>query len=71
VSGVQGVHEFHVWQLAGNNLIASLHVQLEENVTMQGFMEIANATQDIFHKSGIHSCTVQPEFSQVINYRNP
>ena len=40
-------------------VIASSHVAVEEGVT---FNEIATDIKGIFHKHGIHSTTIQPEF---------
>ena len=30
VDGVLAVHEFHVWQLAGDRIIASAHIRLDQ-----------------------------------------
>lgn len=32
VDGVLAVHEFHVWQLAGDRIIASAHIRLVRNM---------------------------------------
>lgn len=62
IEGIQAVHEFHVWQLAGNRLIASAHIRCHNPYE---YMAIAGKVKDLFHKEGIHSTTIQPEFSEV------
>jgi len=59
VKGVLAVHEFHVWQLAGNRIIASAHIRCQ---TPHEYMRIAEEVKCFFHNEGIHSTTVQPEF---------
>ena len=59
VEGVLAVHEFHVWQLAGNRIIASAHIRC---LNLRDYMKVAEKVKDFFHKEGIHSTTIQPEF---------
>ncbi|XP_032230523.2 zinc transporter 1 isoform X2 [Nematostella vectensis] len=59
VDGVLSVHEFHVWQLAGDKIIASAHITCH---TPDEYMAIANQIKQFFHNEGIHSTTIQPEF---------
>lgn len=59
VEGVLSVHEFHVWQLAGNKIIASAHITCR---SPDEYMNIANKIKRFFHNEGIHSTTIQPEF---------
>jgi len=59
VDGVLSVHEFHVWQLAGNKIIASAHITCQ---SPDEYMSIANKIKRFFHNEGIHSTTIQPEF---------
>ncbi|KAG1676665.1 Zinc transporter 1 [Nymphon striatum] len=59
VDGVLAVHEFHVWQLAGDRIIASAHIRCR-NLT--DYMKIAEKVKEFFHNEGIHSTTIQPEF---------
>ena len=63
VEGVMAVHEFHVWQLAGNRIIASAHIRCK-NVT--DYMVVAEQVKKFFHNEGIHSTTIQPEFAEVM-----
>ncbi|GAB1599911.1 zinc transporter 1-like [Argonauta hians] len=59
ISGVLAVHEFHVWQLAGNRIIASAHVRCQN---IEEYMHVAVKIKELFHNEGIHSTTIQPEF---------
>lgn len=56
------VHEFHVWQLAGNRIIASAHIRCHN---LRDYMRIAEEVKSFFHNEGIHSTTIQPEFVEV------
>lgn len=56
------VHEFHVWSLAGNKIVASLHLSLR---SLDEYIRIANEVKEYFHEEGIHSVTIQPEFVDV------
>ncbi|XP_058975628.1 proton-coupled zinc antiporter SLC30A1 isoform X1 [Musca domestica] len=62
VDGVLAVHEFHVWQLAGDRIIASAHIRCHN---LSEYMKIAEKVKEFFHNEGIHSTTIQPEFVEV------
>lgn len=57
--GVLGVHEFHLWQLTSNRLVLSAHITCHN---LREYMTIAAKVKDFFHRVGIHSTTIQPEF---------
>ncbi|XP_022653479.1 zinc transporter 1-like isoform X2 [Varroa jacobsoni] len=59
IDGVLAVHEFHVWQLAGERIIASAHIRCR---SLADYMRIAEKVKEFFHNEGIHSTTIQPEF---------
>lgn len=61
ITGVLSVHEFHIWQLSGNKIIASAHVRCQN---IHDYMAIANDLKEFFHNEGIHSTTIQPEFEE-------
>ncbi|XP_065673505.1 uncharacterized protein LOC100206802 isoform X5 [Hydra vulgaris] len=61
VPQVLSVDEFHIWQLAGNKIIASAHIRCNN---LNDYMTIANQLKEFFHNEGIHSTTIQPEFVQ-------
>jgi zinc transporter 1 len=62
VPGVIAVHEFHIWQLAGNRIIASAHIRCQN---LADYMRIADEVKKFFHNEGIHSTTIQPEFIEL------
>jgi len=68
VEGVLAVHEFHVWQLAGNRIIASAHIRC---LNLRDYMRIAEEVKSFFHNEGIHSTTIQPEFVEVTLFTRP
>ncbi|BFZ16030.1 hypothetical protein BsWGS_19069 [Bradybaena similaris] len=59
MDGIYGVHECHIWQLAGNRIIASAHIRCHG---IAEYMTLAAKIKSLFHKAGIHSTTIQPEF---------
>ena len=59
IDGILAVHEFHVWQLAGDRIIASAHIRC---LNLSEYMKIAENVKEFFHNEGIHSTTIQPEF---------
>ncbi|ODQ45940.1 hypothetical protein PICMEDRAFT_34482 [Pichia membranifaciens NRRL Y-2026] len=61
IPSVLGVHDFHIWNLTEKLLIASLHVEL--NSSPESFLKIATEIKSCLHDYGIHSATIQPEFS--------
>lgn len=67
VDGVLAVHEFHVWQLAGDRIIASAHIRCRN---LSEYMKIAEKVKEFFHNEGIHSTTIQPEFLEIERLHN-
>ncbi|XP_067655326.1 proton-coupled zinc antiporter SLC30A1-like [Haliotis asinina] len=57
--GIVEIHELHIWQLAGNRIVATAHFSCHN---MEDYMYLANQVKEIFHDEGIHSTTIQPEF---------
>ena len=62
ISGVSSVHELHIWSLSGRKIIATAHVTCHNT---EEYMEIAAQIKKFFHEKGIHSTTIQPEFTNV------
>ncbi|RMZ85314.1 hypothetical protein DV738_g62, partial [Chaetothyriales sp. CBS 135597] len=63
---VDECHHLHVWQLSGSKLIASLHVKVNCDIQGSGsasYMHLAREIRQCLHGYGIHSSTIQPEFS--------
>jgi zinc transporter 1 len=61
LDGVKSLHDFHIWNLTEDIFIASLHVEVEANPEL--FLVIASEIRAVLHNYGIHSATVQPEFT--------
>jgi hypothetical protein len=62
VPGISAVHELHIWKLSGNKIIATAHVRCHNS---EEYMQIATKLKSFFHKRGIHSTTIQPEFTDL------
>uniref|UniRef100_A0A8B9G245 Zinc transporter 10 n=1 Tax=Amazona collaria TaxID=241587 RepID=A0A8B9G245_9PSIT len=60
VPGVSSLHEVHVWELAGGKNIATLHIKCQ---TPTDYQDAAYKIRKIFHDAGIHSVTIQPEYT--------
>lgn len=55
------VHELHVWQLTEAVVIGSCHVVCSSDAD---FMKLAPEVKAVFHRYGVHSTTIQPEFTR-------
>ncbi|XP_059841811.1 zinc transporter 10 [Hypanus sabinus] len=64
VDGIYGIHELHIWELAGGKNIASLHVKCLDRST---YKTAGLQIREIFHNAGVHSVTIQVEFSEGVN----
>ena len=58
IPGVEAIHELHVWQLADQRIMATVHVFIRDQ---ESFMDAAAAIKSLFHRFGVHAATVQPE----------
>lgn len=59
-------HHVHVWQLSDTKLVASLHVKVDceiEGTGSSSYMHLAREIRRCLHGYGIHSSTIQPEFT--------
>ena len=61
IPGVVAIHDFHIWNLTESIYIASLHIQLD--ITPDQFTDLAKLVRAKLHHYGIHSATLQPEFT--------
>lgn len=61
IPSVLNVHDFHIWNLTEHVLIASLHADL--SCSPDNFLNVASEIKLCLHDYGIHSATIQPEFS--------
>lgn len=65
IPGVDSVHELHIWQLSDVKMIASLHIQITFDPDQAGrYMQLARAIRTCLHAYGIHSSTIQPEYTK-------
>ncbi|RMZ89622.1 hypothetical protein DV736_g3148, partial [Chaetothyriales sp. CBS 134916] len=67
-------HHLHVWQLSGSKLIASLHVKVDCDIQGSGsasYMHLAREIRQCLHGYGIHSSTIQPEFTSYTGVDDP
>ena len=60
VHGIDSVHELHVWQLSETRFVASVHIKVS---SARPYMDVVRDVKSVLHQCGIHSGTVQPEFS--------
>jgi solute carrier family 30 (zinc transporter), member 1 len=66
ITNIRDIHELHIWQLDDHKLVGSLHFNLhnpDSNIDIP--TAICNTILEIktvFHRYGIHSTTVQPEY---------
>ncbi|KAL1969227.1 hypothetical protein VTN77DRAFT_481 [Rasamsonia byssochlamydoides] len=64
--GVISSHHLHVWQLSDTKLVASLHIKIDCQIKDEGserYMLLARQVRKCLHAYGIHSSTIQPEFT--------
>lgn len=59
LDSVISIHDLHIWQLVDGMIIASVHLMLEEGGNLG---DILYHVKRVFHKNGIHSSSIQPEF---------
>ncbi|VDM12141.1 unnamed protein product [Wuchereria bancrofti] len=62
IKGIEAVHEFHVWRLVGERIIATVHIKFAD---LKAYLAAADEIRTLFHNNCIHSTTIQPEFSEM------
>ncbi|KAL7666445.1 Zinc/cadmium resistance protein [[Candida] zeylanoides] len=71
LSDVKSVHDFHIWNLNEDILIASLHLELidtkSEGFDRDTFVKTVTSVREVLHRHGIHSATIQPEFQSSLS----
>ncbi|KAG7195461.1 uncharacterized protein KQ657_003223 [Scheffersomyces spartinae] len=69
LDSIKSLHDFHVWNLNEDILIASLHLELVSNtddcIKKTDFLSAVGQVREILHRYGIHSATIQPEFGEL------
>lgn len=71
---VKSIHDFHVWNLNEDILIASLHLEIveaaeegDDSINKAVFLQVVGQVREVLHTFGINSATIQPEFSKLLN----
>jgi zinc transporter 1 len=54
------LHELHIWQLSESKFVGSVHIICK---SQSQFINIASDIKKIMHKHGVHSTTIQPEYT--------
>jgi zinc transporter 1 len=60
ITGIESVHELHIWRLDQRKSVASVHVVVDDR-TLEGFADKAKIIMECLHAYGVHSATLQPE----------
>lgn len=58
---ILALHEFHIWRLTGNKIVATAHVVCRPGID---YMRLAEKLKEFFHDEGIHSTTLQLELTE-------
>lgn len=61
ISGINSIHDLHVWQLSDTKSVASVHIVVDSPHHSK-FSKVAKEVKKVLHKYGVHSVTIQPEF---------
>ncbi|KAI0390376.1 cation efflux protein [Xylariaceae sp. FL0594] len=62
IPGIDSVHELHIWRLDQKKALASAHVVVSSNDVGE-FMDLAKTVSECLHEYGVHSVTLQPEYT--------
>ncbi|XP_033872947.2 zinc transporter 10 [Acipenser ruthenus] len=60
VPGVLSIHELHIWELAADRNVATLHLKCADS---EDFQRVSRQVRQIFHNAGVHAVTIQPEYT--------
>jgi len=60
INGVHGVHDLHVWKVADELIIASVHITIRD---ISVYDQAVQDCKEVLHDFGIHSSTLQVEVS--------
>jgi solute carrier family 30 (zinc transporter), member 1 len=61
IPSVLSVHELHVWRLNQTKSLASAHVVVGADTSVEEFQSVAKTINECLHAYGVHSVTLQPE----------
>lgn len=59
INGIHGIHNFHIWTLANNNVVGTLHLYISAETDQ---VSIKEQVSDILHDAGIKDLTLQVDF---------
>lgn len=65
VDGILAVHEFHIWQMAGDIIIVYAHGRC---LNLAQCRQVAEKVKEFFLKESIYSTTVRPEFVEAAEH---
>lgn len=63
VAGVKDIHHLHIWSLDGEKVMATAHIRLDSNATMELYKNVKKTVEDISHQHGIEHLTVQMDLN--------
>ncbi|KAL0246413.1 hypothetical protein GEMRC1_007625 [Eukaryota sp. GEM-RC1] len=61
IPGILGVHDFHIWQLSSQKIIATCHIDVSSSKVPE-YRRISSLIVSLLHEAGVHETTVQPCF---------
>jgi len=65
IAMVDSIHHFHIWPLTPSVCNASLHIKMKQSGEQGTSVDqVISQIKAIFHQFGIHSSTIQPEWSE-------
>jgi cobalt-zinc-cadmium efflux system protein len=63
IKNIAGIHDLHIWSLNENYNVLTLHVVVEENITMRGQSELKKHIRCLLAEQNIQHCTIEFEDS--------
>ncbi|CAH8539068.1 unnamed protein product [Dicrocoelium dendriticum] len=68
IDGIHEVHDLHVWRLQSNCIIGTVHIRCR---SLPDYLKIAHKVKELFHDFDIHCSTIQPEFEEYSEEKEP
>lgn len=81
ITGVKGLHNFHVWELSSRRHIAAVHLVVQKEHALSAITEVCvsfaqhtllylsdvlfRQAKVLLHEHGVHNTTVQAEYGEV------
>jgi len=70
INNLQGVHDFHIWELADDLIIATLHASVFDTDANHS-ETVKEDIKKVLHRYGIHSNTIQIDIISAENDESP